>query len=142
MPLRLRPLLFLLLGDKPKAYRKLRKLLVDYIVRNHEYHNEKDKLVDLDYEEDGEESDDKDPDDPPMAPVPSYLDAQKVEKLIDFVKESPQAVDRLLEFMKSTGADLDQDLSIEQLRNVNQLIFRGFGDLWLLSSFSYRVSVK
>ena len=77
-----------------------------------------------------------------MAPVPSYLDAQKVEKLIDFVKESPQAVDKLLEFMKSTGADLDQDLSIEQLRNVSQLILRGFGDLWLLSSFSYPVSVK
>ena len=120
----------------------MRKLLVDYIVRNHEYHNEKDKLVDLDYDEDGEESDDNDLDDPPMAPAPSYLDAQKVEKLIDFVKESPQAVDRLLEFMKSTGADLDQDLSIEQLRNVSQLIFRGFGDLWLLSSFSYPVSVK
>ena len=84
----------------------------------------------------------EDPDDQPMAPVPSYLDAQKVEKLIDFVKESPQAVDKLVEFMKFTGADLDQDLSIEQLRNVNQLIFRGFGDLWLLSSFRYRVSVK
>ena len=103
----MRLLLFLLLGDKPKSYRKLRKLLVDYIVRNHEYHNEKDKLVDLEYEEDGDEDDDEDPDDQPMAPVPSYLDAQKVEKLIDFVKGNPQAVDRLSEFMKSTGADLD-----------------------------------
>ena len=77
-----------------------------------------------------------------MGPVPAYLDAKKVEELIDFVKENPQAYDRLTDLMKTTGADLDQKLSIEQLRNMNQFIFKGFGDLWLLRSFSYLVSVR
>ena len=71
-----------------------------------------------------------------MGPVPAYLDAKKVEELIDFVKENPQASDRLTDLTKTTGEDLDHNLSIEQLRNVNQLIFKGFGDQWLLSSFS------
>ena len=49
------------------------------------------------------------------------------------MKEIPEAVAKLTDFMKSIGSYLDQDLSIDQLRNVNQLIFKGFGDLWWLS---------
>ena len=55
---------------------------------------------------------------------------KKVEELIDFVKENPQASDRLTDLMKTTGVDLNHNLSIEQLRNVNQVIFKGFGDPW------------
>ena len=106
--------------------------MVEYIVRNHEYQNEEEDNNDESEEEDCSD-DAANLDYHAMGPVPEYLDAKNVEELINFVKENPQAYDRLTDLMKTTGADLDQNLSIEQLRNMNQLIFKGFGDLWWLS---------
>ena len=105
--------------------------MIEYIVRNHEYQNEEEDKHDESEEEDCSD-DAANLDDHAMGPVPEYLDAKNVEELINFVKENPQAYDRLTDLMKTTGAYLDHNLSIEQLRNMNQLIFKGFGDLWLL----------